>query len=78
MDAGSDAIGIGILDVLKKHNVKATFFLQAAGQISIQVTQKEWLLKGTILETLRTPIQMQLKQIQIFLSRISLKLRKQY
>jgi len=26
-DAGSDAIGIGILDVLKKHNVKATFFL---------------------------------------------------
>ncbi|WP_066253409.1 polysaccharide deacetylase family protein [Neobacillus drentensis] len=26
-DAGSDAVGIGILDVLKKHNVKATFFL---------------------------------------------------
>lgn len=26
-DAGSDAIGIAILDVLKKHNVKATFFL---------------------------------------------------
>ncbi len=26
-DAGSDAIGIGILDVLQKHNVKATFFL---------------------------------------------------
>jgi peptidoglycan/xylan/chitin deacetylase (PgdA/CDA1 family) len=26
-DAGSDAIGIGILDVLKKHHVKATFFL---------------------------------------------------
>lgn len=26
-DAGSDAIGIGVLDVLKKHNVKATFFL---------------------------------------------------
>jgi peptidoglycan/xylan/chitin deacetylase (PgdA/CDA1 family) len=26
-DAGSDAIGIGILDVLKKHNIKATFFL---------------------------------------------------
>ena len=26
-DAGSDAAGISILDVLKKHNVKATFFL---------------------------------------------------
>jgi peptidoglycan/xylan/chitin deacetylase (PgdA/CDA1 family) len=26
-DAGSDIAGIGILDVLKKHNVKATFFL---------------------------------------------------
>ncbi|MDF2854809.1 MAG: putative polysaccharide deacetylase, partial [Neobacillus sp.] len=26
-DAGSDAIGIGILDVLKKHYIKATFFL---------------------------------------------------
>jgi peptidoglycan/xylan/chitin deacetylase (PgdA/CDA1 family) len=26
-DAGSDIVGIGILDVLKKHNVKATFFL---------------------------------------------------
>jgi peptidoglycan/xylan/chitin deacetylase (PgdA/CDA1 family) len=26
-DAGSDAIGIGILDVLKKHEIKATFFL---------------------------------------------------
>ncbi|WP_051633725.1 polysaccharide deacetylase family protein [Bacillus sp. UNC41MFS5] len=26
-DAGSDAVGIRILDVLKKHNVKATFFL---------------------------------------------------
>jgi peptidoglycan/xylan/chitin deacetylase (PgdA/CDA1 family) len=26
-DAGSDSIGISILDVLKKHNVKATFFL---------------------------------------------------
>ncbi len=26
-DAGSDAIGIGILDVLKKHKIKATFFL---------------------------------------------------
>ncbi|WHZ05228.1 polysaccharide deacetylase family protein [Neobacillus sp. YX16] len=26
-DSGSDAIGIAILDVLKKHNVKATFFL---------------------------------------------------
>jgi peptidoglycan/xylan/chitin deacetylase (PgdA/CDA1 family) len=25
--AGSDAIGIGILDILKKHNVKATFLL---------------------------------------------------
>jgi peptidoglycan/xylan/chitin deacetylase (PgdA/CDA1 family) len=26
-DAGSDAVGIGILDVLEKHNIKATFFL---------------------------------------------------
>ncbi|NHC39755.1 polysaccharide deacetylase family protein [Bacillus sp. MM2020_1] len=26
-DAGSDTVGIGILDVLKKHKVKATFFL---------------------------------------------------
>jgi peptidoglycan/xylan/chitin deacetylase (PgdA/CDA1 family) len=26
-DAGSDSVGISILDVLKKHNVKATFFL---------------------------------------------------
>jgi peptidoglycan/xylan/chitin deacetylase (PgdA/CDA1 family) len=26
-DAGSDAVGIGILDVLNKHNIKATFFL---------------------------------------------------
>lgn len=26
-DAGSDIVGIGILDVLKKHNIKATFFL---------------------------------------------------
>ncbi|MFL6555171.1 MAG: polysaccharide deacetylase family protein, partial [Bacillus sp. (in: firmicutes)] len=26
-DAGSDAVGIGILDVLKKHKIKATFFL---------------------------------------------------
>nr|MCL6570516.1 polysaccharide deacetylase family protein [Bacillus sp. (in: firmicutes)] len=26
-DAGSDIVGIGILDILKKHNVKATFFL---------------------------------------------------